>query len=245
MSHIATRQINYTAPDGTHLIGHFAYPADTTQLVAGVVVCPEWWGLTLHPKNRAEQLAKQGYAALAIDVYGDAKVTDKVSEASEWMMSVLQDQNVLLARAKAGLDTLAIQPEVDAGRLAVIGFCFGGKIALDLAREGLSLKAAVSFHGTLSPKAPAQPGKVTAEIQVNHGEQDRMVTLDAVEGFKQEMDAAAVTYSVNIYPDAKHGFTNPVADERAKANGVDLGYNQAADEQSNEAMLGLLKRTLA
>ena len=72
-----------------------------------------------------------------------------------------------------------------------------------------------------------------------------MVTLDAVEGFKQEMDAAGVSYTVNIYPNAKHGFTNPVADERAKANGVDLGYNQQADEQSNVAMLDLLQRALA
>ena len=245
MSEIATREVRYTAPDGTALIGHFAWPADAVQPVAGVVVCPEWWGVTPHPKNRAEQLAKDGYAALAIDLYGDAKVTDQVSQASAWMMDVLKDQNVMLARAKAGLDSLAAQPEVDASRLAVIGFCFGGKVALDMAREGLGLKAAVSFHGNLSPKAPAQAGRVTAQVQVNHGEQDSMVTLDAVEGFKQEMDAAGVSYTVNIYPNAKHGFTNPVADERAKANGVDLGYNQQADEQSNTAMLDLLQRALA
>lgn len=245
MSEIATRDVCYTAPDGTVLIGYFAYPADATNPVAGVVVCPEWWGVTPHPKNRAEQLAKDGYAALAIDLYGDARVTDQVSQASAWMMDVLKDQNVMIARAKAGLDALAAQPEVDASRLAVIGFCFGGKVALDMAREGLGLKAAVSFHGNLSPKAPAQAGKVTAEVQVNHGQQDSMVSLDAVEGFKQEMDAAGINYTVNIYPDAKHGFTNPVADERARANGVDLGYNQQADEQSNAAMLGLLQRALA
>lgn len=245
MSEITTREVRYSAPDGTTLIGYFAYPANAGQPVAGVVVCPEWWGVTPHPKNRAEQLAKYGYAALAIDMYGDAKVTDQVSQASAWMMDVLEDQNVMIARAKAGLDALAAQPEVDASRLAVIGFCFGGKVALDMAREGLGLKAAVSFHGNLSPKAAAQAGKVTAEVQVNHGEQDSMVSLDAVADFKQEMDAAGVTYAVNIYPNAKHGFTNPVADERAKANGVDLGYNQQADEQSNIAMLKLLERTLA
>lgn len=245
MSGISTREVHYSAPDGTALIGYFAYPLDASQPVAGVVVCPEWWGVTPHPKNRAEQLARDGYAALAIDMYGDARVTDQVSQASAWMNEVLQDQNILIARAKAGLEALAAQPEVDASRLAVIGFCFGGKVALDMAREGLGLKAAVSFHGILSPKAPAQAGKVTAEVQVNHGEQDSMVSLQAVEGFKQEMQAAGVNYVVNIYPNAKHGFTNPVADERAKANGVDLGYNQQADEQSNTAMLQLFARTLA
>lgn len=241
---IQVRQINYHAADGTALIGHFAYP-ETELPVAGMVVCPEWWGVTEHPKNRAEALAKQGYAALAIDLYGDAKVTDEVPVANQWMSEALADQDALLNRAKAGLNILAEQPEVDAERLAVIGFCFGGKVALDMARAGLGLKAAVSFHGNLSPKEAAQPNRITAEILVNHGELDSMVTLENVESFKQEMHQADAHYQVNIYPDAKHGFTNPLADERAKRYGVDLGYNAQADEQSNQAMLALFERTLA
>lgn len=242
---IQTRQIHYTALDGTALIGYFAYPTDLESPVAGVVVCPEWWGVTEHPKNRADALAKEGYAALAIDLYGDAKVTDEVPVANQWMSEALADQDALLNRAKAGLHALADQPEVDANRLAVIGFCFGGKVALDMARAGLDLKAAVSFHGNLSPKSPAQAGQISAEVLVNHGEIDTMVTMDAVESFKQEMDQAGATYKIYVYKDAKHGFTNPLADERAKKYGVDLGYNAAADEQSNQATLNLLERALA
>ena len=107
-------------------------PKEANSAVPGIIVCPEWWGLTAYPKQRAEELAAQGYAALAIDVYGDGKVTDQASQASEWMSDMLANQELLMQRAKAGLDLLATQPEVDSSRLGAIGFCFGGKIALDI-----------------------------------------------------------------------------------------------------------------
>ena len=239
---IHSRQLHYTAPDGTTLRGHFAIPKEVKAPLAGIVVCPEWWGLTEYPKNRAEQLAALGYAALAIDVYGEGKVTNQASQANQWMSDLLADQDLLLARAKAGLDILAAQPDVDENRLAAIGFCFGGKIALDMARAGFDLKGVVSFHGNLSPKAPAQPGQIKAEILIQHGQADSMVSMHDLASFKQEMDAAQVPYQVDVYPDAKHAITNPLADERARNNGIDLGYNEAADQQSNQAMLTFFKR---
>ena len=136
------------------------------------------------------------------------------------------------------------QPEVDATRLAAIGFCYGGKVVLDLARSGAALKAVATFHATLTPKAPAELGKVKAEILVLHGELDSMVTLDDVANFKEEMFAAQVPHEVIIFEDAKHGFSNPLADERAKANSVDLGYNAEAEEKSLAAMYELLARQL-
>ncbi|RYZ86632.1 MAG: dienelactone hydrolase family protein, partial [Moraxellaceae bacterium] len=141
-------------------------------------------------------------------------------------------------------DILAAQPDVDENRLAAIGFCFGGKIALDMARAGFDLKAVVSFHGNLSPKAPAQPGQIKAEILIQHGQADSMVSMHDLASFKQEMDAAQACYQVDVYPDAKHAFTNPLADERARNNGIDLAYNETADQQSNQAMLDLFKRVL-
>lgn len=241
---IHARELRYSAPDGTTLVGYFAIPKEVRGSIPGIIVCPEWWGLTDYPKQRAEQLAQQGYAALAIDVYGDGKVTTQASQAGEWMNQLLANQDVLMQRAKAGLDILAGQLDVDANRLAAVGFCFGGKIALDMAREGFNLKAVTTFHGTLTPKSPAQPGKIKAELLIEHGAADTMVTTDALEKFKQEMDAAQVSYHVDVYPDAKHGFTNPQADERARTNGVDLGYNPQAAEQSNQAMLDFFARTL-
>ena len=118
-------------------------------------------------------------------------------------------------------------------------------MVLDLARSGAPLQAVVTFHGTLTPKAPAQTGQVQAEILVLHGELDSMVTLDDVAAFKAEMYAAKVEHEVIVFADAKHGFSNPLADERAKANGVDLGYNANAEQQGLAAMYALLNRRLA
>lgn len=244
MAAIKTREIQYTAQDGSQLIGYFAAPESDTP-VPGVIVAPEWWGRNDYTEQRARELAEHGYAALAIDMYGDKKVTTASNQAYEWMMQTFEDPDTIVNRATAALNTLAAQDEVDADKLAAIGFCYGGKVALDLARSNASLQAVVTFHANLSPKAPAQEGQVQAEILVLHGEQDSMVSLDDVESFRKEMQAANVKYDVIIFKDAKHGFSNPLADERAKANGVDLGYNAEAEKQSLEAMYALLARRLA
>ena len=240
---IKTREITYTAADGSTLIGYFAAP-ESVEPVAGIIVAPEWWGRTEYTEQRARELAEHGFAALAIDMYGDKKVTSIASQASEWMMQTFQE-NTIVDRANAGLATLAAQPEVDATRLAAIGFCYGGKVILDLARSGADLKAVVTFHANLSAQQAAQQDTFKAEVLVLHGELDSMVSLADVESFKQEMNNAHVTAEVIVLKDAKHGFSNPLADERAKANNVDLGYNAEAEKKGLEAMYSLLDRALA
>lgn len=240
---IKTREIEYTAADGATLIGYFAAP-ETASPVAGIIVAPEWWGRNEYTEQRARELAEHGYAALAIDMYGDKKVTTLVSEASAWMMQTFEDSETIVTRASAGLTTLAQQPEVNADKLGAIGFCYGGKVILDLARSGANLRAVATFHAVLTPKAPAQEGVIKAEILVMHGELDSMVTLDDVATFRQEMHAAKVDHEVIVFENAKHGFSNPLADERAQANGVDLAYNASAEQQSLDAMYALLARQL-
>ncbi len=240
---ITTREIEYTAPDGQRLIGYFATPT-TDQPVAGVIVAPEWWGRNEYIEQRARELAEHGFAALAIDMYGDKRVTTEVPQASAWMNQTFEQADTIVNRAQAGLATLAAQPEVNTEKLAAIGFCYGGKVVLDLARSGADIKAVVTFHAVLAASAPAEKGKVKAEILVLHGELDSMVTLDNVASFRQEMHDADVDHEVVIFEDAKHGFSNPLADERAKANNVDLGYNAEAEHQGLEAMYELLDKHL-
>ena len=241
---IQTREIQYTAPDGTTLVGYFAAPENANN-VAGVLVAPEWWGRNSYTEQRARELAEQGYAALAIDMYGDKKSTTTASQANEWMTHTFQQPNTIVERATAALETLKAQPEVDANKIAGIGFCYGGKVMLDLARSGAALQAVATFHAALAANTPAEKNKVQAEILVLHGELDSMVTLDDVAKFRAEMHNAQVEHQVMIFKDAKHGFSNPQADERAKANGVDLGYNPQAEAESLEAMYALLARRLA
>ena len=241
---IQTREIQYNAADGQRLVGYFAAPSSQTPH-AGIIVAPEWWGRNEYTEQRARELAEHGYAALAIDMYGDKNVTTDAKQAYEWMMQTFADADTIVNRAKAGLDTLAAQPEVNPTQLAAIGFCYGGKVVLDLARSGAPLKAVATFHATLAPKAPAIEGQIQGEILVLHGELDSMVTLDDVASFREEMHAAKVDHEVIIFEDAKHGFSNPLADERAKANGVDLGYNPEAERQGLDAMYDLLEHNLS
>lgn len=241
---IQTREIQYNAADGQRLVGYFAAPSSQTPH-AGIIVAPEWWGRNEYTEQRARELAEHGYAALAIDMYGDKKVTTDAKQAYEWMMQTFADADTIVNRAQAGLDTLAAQPEVNPTQLAAIGFCYGGKVVLDLARSGAPLQAVATFHATLAPKAPAAEGQIQGEILVLHGELDSMVTLDDVASFREEMHAAKVDHEVIIFEDAKHGFSNPLADERAKANGVDLGYNPEAERQGLDAMYDLLERNLS
>lgn len=241
---IQTREIQYNAADGQCLVGYFAAPSSQTPH-AGIIVAPEWWGRNEYTEQRARELAEHGYAALAIDMYGDKNVTTDAKQAYEWMMQTFADADTIVNRAQAGLDTLAAQPEVNPTQLAAIGFCYGGKVVLDLARSGAPLKAVATFHATLAPKAPAVEGQIQGEILVLHGELDSMVTLDDVASFREEMHAAKVDHEVIIFEDAKHGFSNPLADERAKANGVDLGYNPEAERQGLDAMYDLLERNLS
>lgn len=241
---ITTREIQYQAKDGTTLIGYFAAP-ESTQAVAGVIVAPEWWGRTEYTEQRARELAEHGFAALAIDMYGDKKVTTDVPQASEWMNQTFQQPDTIVDRASAGLTTLAAQPEVDTSRLAAIGFCYGGKVVLDLARTGADLKAVVTFHAAnVSPRNVGDAKNIKAEILVLHGELDSMLPLDAIAEFKQEMNAAHITHEVIVFEGAKHGFSNRLADERAKANNVDLGYDAEAEQKGLAAMYELLDEKL-
>lgn len=237
------REINYQDNEGQNLVSYFAVPKDETPLAA-VLVFPEWWGRNDYIEKRARELAELGYAAFAVDMYGDKKLAADVPTASQYMMATFDQPNTIVDRAKAAFNTIASQPEVDAARIAAIGFCYGGKVALDLARSGANLKAVNTFHANLSAQNPAQANTFKAEVIVAHGADDTMVSLDDVEQFKQEMAAANVTYQVDIYPNTKHGFTNPAADEKARQYGVDLGYNAESEVTSITKLHDFLARTL-
>lgn len=241
---ICTREIEYQDSQGQRLVGYFAYPENGKNLAA-IVVCPEWWGRSAYIEQRTRELAEKGYAALAIDMYGDKKLAQDAQTANDYMMATFAVANTIVERASAGLQTLAAQPEVDATRLAAIGFCYGGKVALELARSGADLKAVNTFHGFLATDHPAQSNTFKPEVIVAHGEQDSMVSEDEIVQFEQEMQNAGATYRVNIYPKAKHGFTNPAADENARKNNVDLGYDRLAEVEAIDAMYALFARTLA
>ncbi|MBF0803151.1 MULTISPECIES: dienelactone hydrolase family protein [unclassified Neisseria] len=241
---ITARTVEYTTAEGLTLQSYLCLPQQPESGLAGVLVAPEWWGLSGHAKRAAERLAEQGYAAMAMDLYGDARLTDDAAQANEWMSAALADPATLVGRTRLGLQALAAQPEVDGSRIGAIGFCFGGRVVLDMARRGEDLKAVASFHGILATPEPARKGSVKGELLIEHAGLDSMVPMEAVEAFRQEMDHAQARYHIDVFPHAKHGFTNPQATCNGEKNGVDLAYNEADAEAAWQNMLGLLARAL-
>ncbi|MDO5073755.1 MAG: dienelactone hydrolase family protein [Neisseria animaloris] len=239
-----TRTVNYTTADGLNLQGYLCLPEQAVNDLSGVLVAPEWWGMSDHAKQAAEKLASEGYAAMVMDLYGEGRLTDEAAQANEWMTGVLSDPVILAERTKLAFHTLAAQPEVNPHSIGAIGFCFGGKVVLDMARRGEDLKAVTSFHGILAPVVPAMEGIVKGEILVEHAGKDVMVSMDDVAAFEQEMKAAKVHYRVDVFPDAKHGFTNPQATRNGEKNGVDLAYDETAAAAAWQNMLNLLERVL-
>lgn len=240
---IQHREVSYSAADKTCKSQLFWDDARTGPQ-AGVVIFPEFWGLNDYSRRRARMLAEQGYVVLAADVYGDAAQGSTAQEASAMMTALTKDPSVAGARIKAAVEALAAQPEVDGTRLATMGYCMGGALALGSARLGLPLRAVVSFHGVLDTARRAKPGEVHAKILVCTGGADPIVPAASVAAFHDEMTAAGVDFEVVSYPGVLHSFTNPLADERGRTFGLPLAYNAAADRASWASLLTLLSKTL-
>ncbi|WP_416352867.1 dienelactone hydrolase family protein [Pseudomonas aeruginosa] len=188
----------------------------------------------------ARDLAELGYSALAIDMYGEGKHTEHPQDAMAFMQAATRDADAAKARFLAGLELLKRQPQTDPSQIAAIGYCFGGKIVLDMARQGLPLAGVASFHGALGTATPASKGSVKAKILVEHGSADSLVPAKDLDALKQELNAAGADYRVVIQDDAKHGFTNPDADAH-KGHGLDIGYDRQADQRSWADLQAFLK----
>ncbi|KPN74352.1 dienelactone hydrolase family protein [Neisseria sp. 74A18] len=241
---VTAHTVEYRTANGLNLKSTLYLPTQAVDGLSGILVAPEWWGVTEHAKNAAKRLAEEGYAAMAMDLYGDARLTDDAAQANEWMTEVLSDLTALPERTRLALEALAERPEVNPHRIGAIGFCFGGRVVLDMARRGDNLKAVTSFHGILGTATPAQEGFVKGELLIEHAGKDVMVSEEDVAAFRKEMDDAKVRYHIDVFPEAKHGFTNPQATRNGEKNGVDLAYNEAAAEQAWQNMLDLLERNL-
>lgn len=208
----------------------------------GVLVVHEWWGLNDYTRERARMLAGQGYAALAVDMYGEGKSTTHPEEATAYMQQALADADAFRARFVAAKGVLEQQPMVDSDKIAAIGYCFGGATVLNMARQGVDLDLVASFHGLLATETPAAKGEVKPRVLVFHGEADPMVPASDVAAFKQEMEAADVDYAFYGYPGAKHAFTNPAADAKSKEMPA-VGYDPQADRDSWQKLLKALEAT--
>ncbi len=227
------------------LKGYLAYDRSVTGKRPGILVVHEWWGHNAYARKRATMLARLGYTALAVDMYGEGKQAEHPDEAGKFAKEISGDMDMKISRFMAALSYLKKQESVDPSRIAAIGYCFGGSVVLDMARTGIDLKGVVSFHGGLTTNNKAKPGEVNAKILVCHGEKDSFITAEQIAAFKQEMSEAKADLQFISYKDAKHSFTNPEADSYAQKFNIPLAYNSEADKKSWTDMRKFLKNVFA
>jgi dienelactone hydrolase len=235
-----TQDIDYRAD--AVMRGYLAFDESQTGPRPGVLVFHEGLGLGEFAMARALRLAELGYVALAADMYGDRRQARNLTEVAKLVGGLRGEPDILRRRGHAALATLAALPEVDTGRMAAIGFCFGGSVALELARDGADLKAAVSFHGVLTTSTPAAPGRVKASVLVLTGADDPLAPPEQVAAFEAEMRAAEVRdWQVVAYGNTLHGFTNPAADGSMLRTAL---YSAQADRRSWASMRSLFDEVL-
>ncbi|MDA2918773.1 dienelactone hydrolase family protein [Desulfobacterota bacterium AH_259_B03_O07] len=233
-------EVEYSA-NGTTLKGYLAYDDSIKGKRPGVLVVHEWWGHNDYARKRANMLAGLGYTALAVDMYGNGEQADHPEKAGELSGNVMKDLDNAQKRFEAGMDFLKKQNTVDPERIAAVGYCFGGAVVLTMALRGVDLDGVASFHGMLPTTAPDN-ANAKAKIIVFHGGSDPFVKDEDLQKFKEVMKNSNADYEVIVYPNAKHSFTNPNADESGKKFDLPLEYNAEADKKSWEKMQEFLKK---
>ena len=229
---VRTEIIEYKEGDTT-LEGLLAYDDAKSGQRPGVLVVHQWKGLGSYEKRRAEMLAKLGYTVFAVDIYGKGVRADNPKDAAALAGKYKSDRALLRARVAAGLAVLQRQPLTDAGRVAAIGYCFGGTTVLELARSGADLVGVVSFHGGLSTPTPEDAKKIKARVVALHGADDPFVPPAEVAAFEEEMRKGGADWQLIAYGGAVHSFTDAGA---GKDNAKGAAYNEKADRRSWEAM---------
>ena len=232
--------VNYKV-DSLNMNSFVVYDENIEGKRPAVLVVHEWWGLNEYAKRRARQLAEMGYIAMAVDMYGNGQMGNDPGAASKLAMPFYQNPQMAKTNFEAALNKLKTFSQVDQGKIAGIGYCFGGGVLLNLARMGEELNGVVSFHGGLVG-TPADKNLLKAKILVCQGDSDSFVPPAEVVKFKKQMDSIGADYTFKSYAEATHSFTNPDATAMGEKFKLPIKYNAAADTASWKDMKDFFAR---
>ena len=236
---IRERAIEYTH-NGTVLEGMLAYDDSKPGPLPGVLISHAWGGREDFECQKARDLAALGYAGFALDLYGKGVFGSGPEENMKLLQPFMNDRPMLQDRLICSLTTFSSQPEVDAGRIVAMGFCFGGLCVLDMARIGAPVQGVVSFHGVFEKPGNTTGNKISAKVLVLHGHLDPMAPTSSVNNFEKELIEAGADWQIYVYGGAMHSFTNPAVNDPESG----LMYHADTDRRSWKALLNFLEETI-
>ncbi|PLW70201.1 dienelactone hydrolase family protein [Pseudohalioglobus lutimaris] len=237
---VTSRLLDYSL-DGKQFQGYLARDEAAAGPRPAVLIAPTWAGRGEFEEGKARKLAEAGYIALALDMYGDGLCGTGPEENAALMAPLLADRADLQARINAGLAAAAALEEVDASRIAAIGYCFGGLCVLDLARSGADVRGVVSLHGLFTPADNVPAPTIRSKVLCLHGYDDPMAQPDSVLALASELTTAGADWQIHAYGNTVHAFTNPAADDPDGGT----AYSPVADRRSWLAMQNFFDEVLA
>lgn len=217
--------------DNITMNGFIVYDENLKGTRPAILVVHEWWGLNEYVKTRSRELAKLGYIAMAVDMYGNGVQADNPEEAGKLSTPFYSNPQMARVRFDAAVMKLKTYSQVDTARIGAMGYCFGGAQVLTFAKLGADLDGVVSFHGNLNGVSP-QKELLKAAILVCHGAADPFVPEQEVTAFKKQMDSVGASYTFKAYDSAVHAFTNPGATAMGEKFNIPIRYDAKADSAS-------------
>jgi len=240
LAEVKTKEITYQDGDTT-LAGFLAWDTDHVPDLAtkrpkpgeltapGVLIVHQWMGLTDYEKGRAKQLAKLGYVAFALDIYGTDFSPTNMQEAGQAAGKFKNNRKLFRKRLRLGLGVLRATAGIESKNIVAIGYCFGGTGVLELARSGAQVAGVVSFHGGLDAPTPEDAKKIKTKILILQGADDPFVSREGIDAMKKSFNDAKVDWQMIEYSGAVHSFTQPMA---GNDNSKGAAYNERADFRS-------------
>ena len=237
---IQTRLVEYQ-DKGTTLEAFMAWDDAVGGPRPAVAIAHTWAGRSAFEEGKALELAEQGYVGFALDMYGKGVLGSSPEENTALMTPLMEDRAALQQRINTAIVTLRQQAEVDPGRVAASGYCFGGLCVLDLARSGSDVCGVVSLHGLFNPPGNTAGTPITARVLCLHGYDDPMAKPQSMLELAAELSAAGADWQVHAYGNTVHAFTNPQADNAA----MGTLYSPTAERRSRAAMADFLQECFA
>ena len=231
---IKTQDVFYNS-NGKQSKGYIAYDENRKGKLPVVIIVHEWWGLNDYAKSRARQIAELGYFAFDADLFGDGQLAGNPDEARAFTKPYYSNPENTLQPILDAIKKAATFSQADTSKVAAMGYCFGGFVVVNAAKQGAPLKGVVSFHGRLKGVQPKKD-LIQGSILICQGGDDEFAPIADQLAFKKSMDSVGALYRFITYPGAKHAYTNPESTELGKKFNMPMAYNASADSASWQDM---------